>query len=435
MPDSFPTVRDPLLSVLQSAAAAVMRRRAEAVPTGPADHPLSAAVAQLATARADPTRAYSPPGNIGVPASTCAGLGLELLEALVFGNSARRQDLKDRLSFSQCDPLWAETLAEYATTLQPDGSPCPIPYIRYNNIGDFVLTALAVKIRVGLVSDWGTGTQVARRVADLLARQQPDVVIHLGDIYYSGTPDECTQHFYNPMRAALPSEPIFTLSGNHDMYSGGQGYYGLLKQIGQPASYFCLRSPDNSWQILAADTGLNDRNPIDVDQALTRLDPLEEAWHADKLRGFPGRTIFLTHHQPFSAFAQIGALSAHSPVNPNLMASFARLAQAGRIDAWFWGHEHRLRLYAPYHGIAAGRNIGYGAIPVEASPGPAIPLPGLIDPPVEAIEIPLDVVDGAYAHGFAVLDLSRDGILASYWAITQPDAPVYQESLGGSPSA
>ena len=363
-------------------------------------------------------------------AGTCAGLGLQLLEALVAGDTARRQALEDRLRFSQCDPLWAETLIEYAGSLLPDGSPRPIPYVRYNDIGDFVLTARGTSMRLALISDWGTGTGTAVQVADLLARQQPDAAIHLGDIYYSGTAEECAQHFYNPVRAALPDRPVFTLSGNHDMYSGGQGYYALLQRLGQPASYFCLRSPDQSWQILAADTGLHDRDPIDAARALTQLDPLEEAWHADKLLDFPGRSVFLTHHQPFSAFAQLGPLAKHSPINPNLMATHARLAASGRIDAWFWGHEHSLRLYAPYRGIMAGRNIGYGAIPVEAAPGPAVPLPGLVDPPLEGVEVALDVVDGAYANGFALLDLSPDRIDVSYWVITRPDAPLYQESFG-----
>ncbi len=425
MPPPFPTVRNPLLSLLQSAAAAVARRH----PDGPDGHPLAAAVTALATARAaDPTGAYSPPLGTSMPARTCAGLGLELLEALVAGNAARRTAAQDRLRFSQCDPLWAETLTAYAASLQPDGSPRPIPYVRYHAPGDFVMTAPSASLRVALVSDWGTGTQTARDVAALLARQQPDVVIHLGDIYYAGTAEECAANFYDPLRAALPNRPLFTLAGNHDMYSGGAGYYALLRRLGQPASYFCLRSPDRSWQLLAGDTGLHDRDPLDVTRALTSLDPQEEAWHADKLRGFAGRTVFLTHHQPFSAFAQIGPASAHSPVNQGLMDAHARLSASGRIDAWFWGHEHRLRLYAPYRGVLAGRNIGHGAIPVEA--GAEAPLPGLVDPPAEAARVALDVVDGAYTHGFAVLDLGPGGIGASYWVLTRPEAPVYRERLG-----
>jgi Calcineurin-like phosphoesterase len=429
MPTSFITARNPILSLFQSAAAAVARRVAEE-GIDPTEHPLSAAAAHVVAARSDPTRAYAPPAHVAVPSLDCAQLGLALLEAMVAGDADRQRALHDRLSFSQCDPLWAETLVDYAGTLRVDGQPRPIPYVRYTSIGDFVRSAPRADMRVALISDWGTGTDQAREVARLIARQQPDLVIHLGDIYYAGTAEECDAHFLTPMRAALPDVPLLTLCGNHDVYSGGDGYYGLLNRLGQPASYFCLRSPDNAWQILAGDTGLHDRDPFDEAAALTQFDPAEELWHADKLRGFPGRTVFLTHHQPFSAFAQIGPLAQHDPVNPNLMASHARLAAAGWIDAWFWGHEHRLKLYAPYRGVVAGRNIGYGAIPVEATPGPDAPLPGLVDPPQILTEVTLDVVDGAHTHGFALLDFRTGGIDASYWAITRPAGPIHSESLG-----
>ena len=366
---------------------------------------------------------------------TCAGLGLELLRAVIAGDRDRELALHDRLTFSRCDPLWAKTLVDYAGILGLDGRPPPIPYIRHSTMGDFVLTAPRPAMRIALISDWGTGTDLARQVAALLARQQPDAVIHLGDIYYAGTAGECDAHFLAPLRAVLPDRPLFTLCGNHDVYSGGAGYYGLLRRIGQPASYFCLRSPDRSWQILAADTGLHDRDPLDETAALTWLDPAEELWHADKLGGFAGRTVFLTHHQPFSAFAQIGPLDRHEPANANLMASHARLAAAGRIDAWFWGHEHRLRLYAPYRGVAVGRNIGYGAIPVEAVAGPPAPLRGLVDPPKVAAEVMLDVVEGAYTHGFALLDFAGGQMEASYWALTRPDGLVYRETIGAVPAS
>jgi len=150
-------------------------------------------------------------------------------------------------------------------------------------------------MRIALISDCRTGTNEVRQVARLLAHQQPDLVIHLGDIYYAGTAQECDVHFLASLRAALPDAPLLILCGNHDVYSGGNGYYGLLKKLGQPASYFCLRSPDRSWQILAADTGLHDRDPFGETAALTRLDPAEELWLTEKLRGFPGRTVFLTH--------------------------------------------------------------------------------------------------------------------------------------------
>ena len=425
----FPTARDPMLSLLQSAAARVARRRGVIAGAQGGPHPLVRAADRLVAARHGAGTAAA--GGADQAAGGCVGLGLELLEAVAAGRGLRAAALRARLAFSACDPLWAETLLDYARGLRLDGAPRPVPYVRYQAPGDFVVTAPAARARVALVSDWGTGTDVARAVAALMAAQRPDVVIHLGDIYFAATAEECALHFLQPLRAVLPDARLFTLCGNHDVYGGGQGYYGLLREIGQPASYFCLRSPDRSWQILAADTGLHDRDPFDVATAVTFLDPLEELWHADKLRGHAGLSLFLTHHPPFSAYARIGRAGLHDPTNPALLASHARLAAAGPIDAWFWGHEHVLRLYAPYRGVAAGRTIGYGAIPVAA---PVAPLAGLADPPALAVDLRLDVVDGASTHGFALLECGPDGIEASYWALTRPDGPIHRERFGADRS-
>ena len=111
------------------------------------------------------------------------------------------------------------------------------------------------------------------------------------------------------------------------------------------------------------------------------------------------------------------------------MATHAHLAAAGCIDAWFWGHEHSLRLYAPYRGVAHGRNIGYGAIPVAGQTASLAPLPGLVDPPALAVDVRLDIVDGACSHGFALLDFAAGAIDASYWAVTRPAGAIYREPI------
>jgi hypothetical protein len=78
----FPAIRNPLLSLFQSAAASVARRRSVAC-TDITAHPLTAAAAYIAVSGSNPTKAYPSPANTAVPAMamTCAGLGPELLEA------------------------------------------------------------------------------------------------------------------------------------------------------------------------------------------------------------------------------------------------------------------------------------------------------------------------------------------------------------------
>ena len=67
----------------------------------------------------------------------------------------------------------------------------------------------------------------------------------------------------------------------------------------QQASYFCLRTEDDTWQFLGMDTGYGDRNP--VEQQAPVLQRHESEWHVDKLTNFPGTTILLSHHQLISA--------------------------------------------------------------------------------------------------------------------------------------
>ena len=53
------------------------------------------------------------------------------------------------------------------------------------------------------------------------------------------------------------------------MYSGGEGYYWLVDELSQKASYFCIRNSD--WQFVAMDTGYNDFSPFGVSRQSRNL--------------------------------------------------------------------------------------------------------------------------------------------------------------------
>ena len=141
-----------------------------------------------------------------------------------------------------------------------------IPYVVYKNLSDFVVDGkLPAQAKVAIVGDWGTGQDAAKLVLRQIANKKPDVVIHLGDIYYAGTQFEVDNYFLQPWKqilnlARLIQFPTFSLAGNHDMYSGGVPYYQMIQtELGQPASYFCLRNAN--WQFVGLDTGYHDHNP------------------------------------------------------------------------------------------------------------------------------------------------------------------------------
>ncbi|HEY4921403.1 MAG TPA: metallophosphoesterase [Xanthobacteraceae bacterium] len=236
---------------------------------------------------------------------------------------------------------------------------------------------LPTNAKILIIGDWGTGmTDAVAMLKAGVVNLQPDAIIHLGDVYYSGTADEC-QANVGGVIASLRSQtglalPFFTMPGNHDYYSGGQGFYGTIDSINsgvgggqQQASYFCLRSSDGNWQFLAMDTGYDDCDPTDdAMSTLTRgprLHPTELVWHYDKLENFSGSTILLSHHQLYSAFSEINGQSAWGPafLNDNLYKAF--LPKFDRIAAWYWGHEHNFAQYPDQLGVQNCRLVGCSA--------------------------------------------------------------------------
>ncbi len=429
----FRTFRNHGLSLFQAAAA--VSSRPFATGPMPALEQAAGRVAGLA-ANGAPLPVQAPAGQ-SPEAWTCARLGYQLLQAELGGDAALRTRLQDQLLGSRCDPRWAGTLVSYLSYFGPDGLRRRIPYIPPDAAGPGVIP-IAPDARVALLSDWGTGGRTALAVLHDLAAKQPDVLVHLGDIYYAGTPAECDRNFAQPMRAALgPDVPVFTLSGNHDMYSGGDGYYGLIARLNaglnagaarQRASYFCLRSTDSRWQLLAMDTGLHAYDPFEP-HPLTFLNPAEEDWITARIAEFPGQTILLSHHPAVSALARIGP-GGSDPWNANLRASFARFTAAGPVAAWFWGHEHTMALYAPYGGLVRGRCIGCGAIPMFTTDHPYAPLAGLRDPP--ALLPPRLGDDGAVLdHGYAViaLDPGSGSARAEYYGVGARPGLLFSEDL------
>jgi uncharacterized caspase-like protein len=447
-------VPDHFLSIYQSAIADLARRypppaaaekfdgqgRAKAIRIG-----LDAAAADLCSLRLTGKTEDGRKSMAGT-VRAAALLALRYLEAKAKGDTVQADALRSQFKFAEFDPAWVVTLDEYFRYFGANGSRGTIPYRRPADVCPSVIE-IKPDARIAIVGDWGTGEAPAERVAQQIKLKRPDVLIHLGDIYYSGTQAECRAHFLDIVNEVFDRQntrlPIYTLSGNHDMYSGGAGYYWLLDQLNegamrQQASYFCLRSADRAWQFLGLDTGLNDYSPLAVLDAVTFLEPDEEEWHLERIAEFPGRTILLSHHQPFSACAQIGAEKEDGrrcPYNPRLMASFDKFAKAaqtagGEIAAWYWGHEHIFSWYDTYQGVKRGRCLGNGSIPVFTSDQPFEQVQRL-ESPIPVMRGPRLASDGSvYALGFGMVTLSgHGGASAEYFQ----DVNGRGERLAGEP--
>jgi hypothetical protein len=460
MSDDFETFRDKTLSIYQSAVSDVARQidarhvagsQARSAVNRSASSVLPDYAAEIARREYNQKRGQALPSSSGIPAKrtlssgdalrTCAELAFRYMKARLSGDVTAIAAVQGEFTASTCDPAWATTIEQYLLYFGPDGTRRPIPYVPAASVGAKTI-AIKENAKIALAGDWGTGAQPAIQVLKNIADWNPDVFIHLGDIYYSGTATECSLNFESLIRSVLrsanPKLTVYSLSGNHDMYCGGVGYYELIKNLNpaplnQTASFFCLRSTDEKWQLLAMDTGLHDYSPIEVDDVVTFLEDDELEWHCARLKEFPGRTILLSHHQLFSAFSPIGkpdSKGRRSPSNPKLVKAFNSMAASGRISAWFWGHEHTLSIYAPFAGLQRGRCLGHGAVPVSILDRIYDPVTGLEETPTVLPNTQLGQQGNVYAHGYAVLTLGKENCSAEYFQSVEGRAElVYSEII------
>ena len=277
--------------------------------------------------------------------------------------------------------------------------------------------------RLVVVGDWGTGIQRARDVAALmqqeiagaLAQGREVHVIHLGDVYYSGLPSEDKRRFLafwpvtpDQARAGVTS---WSLNGNHDMYSGGFGYFDTLladprfagqhSPDGKPTSFFRLTSP--SWEFVALDTAW-DPDVLTKGGSAVLADP--QADYVSRVAGESARKLVLfSHHQLVSVYDK-------EDITPELGTKLAPVLSGDRVTAWWWGHEHRALAYRQAGGVHYPHCLGNGGVPVLRPPALTA-----TTGKVAEWESRRYIWSGGKQwsrFGFAVLDLSEGTITARY---------------------
>jgi hypothetical protein len=223
--------------------------------------------------------------------------------------------------------------------------------------------ALPPDARVAIFGDWGTGRYGAPAIARSIAEnpKRYSLVMHLGDVYYSGDDNEIKERLLDvwPRVAGADSR---ALNGNHEMFTGGHAYFrDVFRDFGQKASYFAYQNDD--WILAGLDTAYADHD----------LHGEQAAWvQGLSDRAGDRRLILFSHHQPFSLLDKQG---------PRLVAKLGRLLETGKIFAWYWGHEHHCILYDahPAWGMR-GRCVGHGGFPYfrddHVRSAPSVPVPG-----------------------------------------------------------
>lgn len=265
--------------------------------------------------------------------------------------------------------------------------------------------------RVILFSDWGSGLPRAQKVTKQIRLQLDDPsaahrnkhLIHLGDVYYSGWAAEYEKNllpYWSVREDEADKITSWALNSNHEMYSGGSGYFDFLLNSPrfkrqQKSSFFSLGN--DHWQLLGLDTGYHENRLFDPHDLYGKQDE----WVYETLKNAPDKKgILMSHHQPFSAFASGGE---------KLLAKLRQPLDEGLIHTWFWGHEHRCTLYEKRENIKFPRCIGHGGIPfyVETDAYP----PGVQYEYREGFDHFFETWN---YFGFVVLDFDDDKITVRY---------------------
>ncbi|HEY1240125.1 MAG TPA: metallophosphoesterase, partial [Bryobacteraceae bacterium] len=260
------------------------------------------------------------------------------LESFILKGIARVLEFLD-VRFSQED--WLGWMLSFFTWVE-GLTPAPRPP------ADETAQPIPNNFNLALLGDWGTGLYGAVPCAQSIAND-PDgyhMVLHMGDVYYSGLPEEVKERFLGfwPKPAGAIGR---SLNGNHDMYTGGHGYFeSMLPTLGQKTSYFALQN--DYWTLVGLDTAYEER--FGGQEGM--LDDEQVSWLGRILRAAGDRkAVLFSHHQPFTLLDTNGG--------GNLLQALNEFLDAGKIFAWYWGHEHRCILYEPHPKFAFhGRCIG-----------------------------------------------------------------------------
>ena len=209
------------------------------------------------------------------------------------------------------------------------------------------------KTTFAVTGDWGTGAQDAKSVRKAAMELHPDYLMHLGDVYYTGTPKHDEKRLFAgpgteiahlidfwPKSDMKPGRS-FTMNSNHEMYPGG---WGLFKDaLSNPlfahqngCSYGVLENHD--WQIFYLDSAYNSPDFLYMYGALTedQIKFVQDKHKAHK------RQILMTHHTPFDVTGQVEQVKDGKSLLRDVGKAFGCLP-----EYWYFGHIHDGIVYAP----------------------------------------------------------------------------------------
>lgn len=358
---------------------------------------------------------------------------LKLLDA--GGEVASDGSLVAHVDLAVADYCWVIAVVQYAKLVLGIDSRHPFQ----KAAGPISLPSSQQSLTLAIAGDWGSGwwndsgkTPPSSAVLSQMAGLNPDVMVHLGDVYYAGTesgsilPGEEVEYFVDLWKpGSLGAVAAVTLNSNHEMYSGARGYFG--DALGNPlfaaqkgASYFAIEFQD--WLILGLDTAYYDPSTLFMNGALVDSDQLSFIAGLDPQ---DKKVLLLTHHNGLS----------YDGKSRTLLWSQVSAALGKDPEVWYWGHVHNGIVYsakAPA-GKTLARCCGHGSLPFGNAyglqqPGSGQPIDEVLyyaHTPLPAPVLPAQ--KNRVLNGFAFVTLEKGKIAESFYEQGNPN-PVWSNT-------
>ena len=184
---------------------------------------------------------------------------------------------------------WATSVLDWWRKIKPE--PWKDPPESPTSLGD------GQHLRVALLGDWGTGLYGAPACARSISAdpERFDLLVHLGDVYYSGTPKEVKENFlalWPKVDGALSR----AVNSNHEMYSGGEGLFKVtMPQFGQDSTCWAIQT--DRFMLVGLDSAYRDHD-FAHDQVTWLRSLLDDAGTR--------KLVLFCHHQPYSRLSKQG---------------------------------------------------------------------------------------------------------------------------------
>jgi Calcineurin-like phosphoesterase len=253
------------------------------------------------------------------------------------------------VTFAQLDPAWALTgvFYLYYYFLGAKKATFGIKPVTVNIGGPPPQPPPPASLTIAVMGDWGTGqwqdgtyNSPAVLVGNAINSLKPDIMLHLGDVYYSGISFEESARLLQ----AFPkgSKYNFTMNSNHEMYDGGNGYFGTalknpLFTLQNQTSYFVINYAD--WVLVALDSAFYDQSFFVMEGGLNAgQQAFVQGLNIDSSK----KVVMFTHH---TALTTDGSDINNKKDPNNLFAAVYTALNKRYPDFWYYGHTHNGIVY------------------------------------------------------------------------------------------